>query len=76
MVQGPSPYWKGEGTGVWGVLLPKLNIAYLSVNFACNFVQERSEDATSISQQHVTFLPHPPLYQPEAHCGNLVSSRL
>jgi len=53
----------------------------LSVNFADNFVQDRSEDA-KISQP-VTFphtggnhLPHPPLYQPEVSCGNLVSSRL
>jgi len=60
----------------------KTNICILSVNFACNFVQELSEDAKKISQP-VTFshtggdhLPHRLLCQPEASCGNLVSSRL
>jgi len=65
-----------RGSGESGVCPPprKETFAYLSVNFACNFVQERSEDAKS--QVSLLHFPHPSLYQPEASCKNLVSSRL
>ena len=50
---GAEPILEGTEKGALGVLSPKLNIAYLSVNVARNFVQECSEDATkSVSLLH------------------------
>ena len=78
-----TPSWSrglahsGKGRGRkfgGGGFAPKLNIAYLSVNSACNFVQECSEDAKNQSACYISL--HPPLYQLEASCGNLVSSWL
>ena len=67
MVQGPNPSWEGAGDEEFGGKAPETkHFACLSINFACNFVQERSGDAKKISQP-VTFshtgrdhLPYPP----------------
>jgi len=70
----------GLGRGVRGLCPPKLNICTIcipvsqfSILLAILFVNVLK--MLKISQP-ITFSPHPPLYQLEASCGNLVSSWL